>query len=276
MLAMNSSTNNSSLAETDASVIQAELDRLLSDRRFSGARQMSAFLRYIVCETLKGNGSRIKAYTVGVDALGKPDDFDAQADPSVRVLALRLRKTLAAAYEDNSDCLARVVLRVGTYVPEFYKPEAFAESGSETKHTLQSPDHASVDDMSASGNTEDLSVKSQKPLEGGLGQNSISRHSDSHHRTDAERFRRAPMRQRGPLQEALAKNTAAFARTEMSLRDIRVPFIATVILLAVWQLTLNPANASVLMSDFPVEVSSADYQSVNTDLFTTVFAQDLD
>lgn len=122
--------NQSPLSETDASLIRAELERLLSDRRFSGARQMSAFLRYIVSETLDGNGNRIKAYNVGVDALGKAGDFDAQSDPSVRVLALRLRKSLEAAYADETECHARIVMTVGSYVPEFFKPHAlrlFAE-----------------------------------------------------------------------------------------------------------------------------------------------------
>jgi len=109
--------------ETDESVIRAELDRLLSERRFSGAPQMSAFLRYIVNQTLIGHADRIKAFTVGVDALGKPDDFDAQSDPSVRVLALRLRKTLATMYEHSDKCEAIIELRVGTYVPTFYQAQ---------------------------------------------------------------------------------------------------------------------------------------------------------
>ena len=107
--------------ETDESVIRAELDRVLTDRHFSGAPQMSAFLRYIVDQTLMGHADRIKAFSVGVDALGKPDNFDAQADPSVRVLALRLRKTLASMYKDPHNCEAIISLRVGTYVPLFYQ-----------------------------------------------------------------------------------------------------------------------------------------------------------
>lgn len=109
--------------ETDKSVVEAELSRLLESRKFSGAPQMSAFLRYIVFQTLDGRGARIKAYTVGVDALGKAHTFDAQSDPSVRVLALRLRKTLAASYEDGGHCYARIVLNVGSYVPEFLKAD---------------------------------------------------------------------------------------------------------------------------------------------------------
>lgn len=107
--------------ESDESLVREELDRVLADRRFSGAPQMSAFLRYIVNQTLVGNANRIKAFSVGVDALGKPDSFDAQADPSVRVLALRLRKTLATMYESLDDCKAIIELRVGSYVPAFYQ-----------------------------------------------------------------------------------------------------------------------------------------------------------
>ncbi len=103
------------------STVAAELNRLLATRRFSGAPQMSAFLRYIVTETINGHGARIKAYSVGVDALGKPISFDAQSDPSVRVLALRLRRTLAAEYQGSDEHLAIIDLRVGTYVPEFYQ-----------------------------------------------------------------------------------------------------------------------------------------------------------
>jgi hypothetical protein len=107
--------------ESDELLIRAELDRVLAERRFSGAPQMSAFLSYIVDQTLIGDADRIKAFSVGVDALGKPDSFDAQADPSVRVLALRLRRTLAMMYDNLDDCKAIIELRVGTYVPAFYQ-----------------------------------------------------------------------------------------------------------------------------------------------------------
>lgn len=274
MLAMNSSTNNSSLAESDASVIRAELDRLLSDRRFSGARQMSAFLRYIVCETLKGNGPRIKAYTVGVDALGKPDDFDAQADPSVRVLALRLRKTLAAAYEDNSDCLARVVLRVGTYVPEFYKPEAFAEP--ESQPVLQRPDHASVNDAAVEKKREESSTESQETSEGGMGVNSVNLQSDSYQHASMDRFRRTPLKSRGPVREGMPKNTAAFANADLSSVDLRVPLTTMVILLALLQVTLNPANANNEVVDSLNGVSSAKSTSEHDYQYASLHTQDLD
>lgn len=100
---------------------------------------MSAFLRYIVTQTLNGDADRIKAYSVGVDALGKPDTFDAQNDPSVRVLALRLRRTLDEIYAAGAPAHAIVALRVGTYVPEFFKIPT--ETSGELASKVQDPDH---------------------------------------------------------------------------------------------------------------------------------------
>lgn len=113
--------------ETDTAIVLAELQRVMQNRRFSGAPQMSSFLKYIVEQTLSGNSNRIKAYSIGVDALGKPESFDAQTDPSVRVLALRLRKALAELYQSDDKPLAIIVLKVGSYTPEFYQVERAAE-----------------------------------------------------------------------------------------------------------------------------------------------------
>ncbi len=117
---MNTEVSEQLSIESDQIVIKAELERVLSLKRFSGAPQMSAFLRYIVTETLDGHADRIKAFSVGVDALGKPDTFDAQSDPSVRVLALRLRKTLSEVYENSNDTSTIIEMRVGTYIPYFF------------------------------------------------------------------------------------------------------------------------------------------------------------
>jgi hypothetical protein len=80
---------------------------------------MSAFLRYVVEQAASGNMTRIKAYTVAIDALGKPDSFDPQNDPVVRVLAGRLRAALAFYYEANPNVDLRITMRPGSYVPSF-------------------------------------------------------------------------------------------------------------------------------------------------------------
>ena len=151
---MNSDASKQFPIETDEQTIKAELNRVLGLRRFSGAPQMSAFLRYIVTETLNGHADRIKAFSVGVDALGKPDTFDAQTDPSVRVLALRLRKTLSEVYEDLQGCVAIIDLRVGTYVPSFYRV-----SGSTAPTDVQNTDEAVTGLLASTGNEPCVSAR---------------------------------------------------------------------------------------------------------------------
>jgi len=137
--------------ETNHQTIHAELTRLLRQKQFAAAPQMSAFLRYIVTEALEGRAHAIKAYSVGVDALGKPDTFDAQNDPSVRVLALRLRKALAAAYASDQAPMAMIELKTGSYVPEFLSvdndgtdiPDAHYVSGAQEHADVARPTGAS-------------------------------------------------------------------------------------------------------------------------------------
>ena len=103
---------------TDSKVEEA-LSAVLLDDKFAAAPQMSAFLKYVVTQTLYEDPSRIKAYTVAVDALGKPPTFDPQNDPSVRVLAKRLRGSLDTYYENNPQTEIIIEMKAGSYVPHF-------------------------------------------------------------------------------------------------------------------------------------------------------------
>jgi len=103
----------------DNQVVDDALSAILADEKFQAAPQMSAFLKYVVEQTLLGQSSRIKAYTVAVDALGKPVTFDPQNDPSVRVLAKRLRSSLDSYYERNTDTKLIIAMKAGSYVPNF-------------------------------------------------------------------------------------------------------------------------------------------------------------
>lgn len=95
------------------------LDGILTTDKFLASPQMSAFLRYVVEQTLIGNTRRIKAFTVGIEALGKPASFDPQTDPSVRVLAKRLRSSLDTYYSQNPDTKVFIEMKPGSYVPKF-------------------------------------------------------------------------------------------------------------------------------------------------------------
>lgn len=106
------------------------LDAVLASEMFRGSAKLSAFLRFIVEATLRGEQDRIKGYTIGVEALGRPQTFDPQTDPIVRVEATRLRRALERynATEGAADAVI-IELSRGSYVPrlrrrESPKPEA--------------------------------------------------------------------------------------------------------------------------------------------------------
>lgn len=100
--------------------VRAELDRVLASDIFRSAPQLTAFLSYVVEQTLAGRAGELKGYTIAVEAFGRPTDFDPQSDPIVRVEAGRLRKALNLyfAAEGVRDPV-RIAIPVGAYVPSF-------------------------------------------------------------------------------------------------------------------------------------------------------------
>ena len=103
-----------------ADEVRAALERMASSEAFRGSPQLVAFLRYVVEATLRGAADRIKGYTIAVEALGRADNFDPQADPIVRVEAMRLRRALARYYENGGKHDPVVIdLPLGNYVPMF-------------------------------------------------------------------------------------------------------------------------------------------------------------
>ena len=102
----------------NADEIRAALEHMAASEAFRGSPQLVAFLRYVVEATLRGASDRIKGYTIAVEALGRAENFDPQADPIVRVEAMRLRRALARYYanggkNDPSDRPAARQLRAG-------------------------------------------------------------------------------------------------------------------------------------------------------------------
>ncbi len=129
--------------------IRAELGRVLASDIFRAAPQLTAFLTYVVEQTLAGRAAELKGYTIAVEAFGRPPDFDPQTDPIVRVEAGRLRKALNLyfAAEGVSDPV-RIAVPVGAYVPAFERvaplepPEEQAPDLAETAAPAESGEAA--------------------------------------------------------------------------------------------------------------------------------------
>src|SRR6266576_4494884 len=105
-----------------ADEIRAALEHMAISEAFRGSPQLVAFLRYVVEATLRGAGERIKGYTIAVEALGRAENFDPQADPIVRVEAMRLRRALGRYYANGGKCDPVLIeLPLGSYVPAFHR-----------------------------------------------------------------------------------------------------------------------------------------------------------
>ncbi|MGH9693125.1 MAG: hypothetical protein ACRD5Z_03200, partial [Bryobacteraceae bacterium] len=103
-----------------AEAILAQTEAILADKLFAKSPQLRRFLRFAVERTLTGDGMRLKEYTIAVEALGRPESFDARLDSIVRVEARRLREKLETYYETKG-MTDRVVIRLepGKYIPLF-------------------------------------------------------------------------------------------------------------------------------------------------------------
>ncbi|MBC2776359.1 hypothetical protein [Parasphingopyxis marina] len=80
--------------------VRAELLRAFAAPQFERSPVMRRLLSFLVEKAAQGEGARLKAYTIAVDALGRPPNFDTQADSYPRVQVGRLRKLLDAYYAE--------------------------------------------------------------------------------------------------------------------------------------------------------------------------------
>jgi tetratricopeptide (TPR) repeat protein/TolB-like protein len=111
----------------DPADVRRALDTMLASETFRGSPQLATFLRFVVEASLRGEADRIKGYTIGVEAFGRPDNFDPQIDPIVRVEATRLRRTLERYYAGPgaNDPIIFELSR-GSYAPTIRRRESNA------------------------------------------------------------------------------------------------------------------------------------------------------
>jgi TolB-like protein/tetratricopeptide (TPR) repeat protein len=103
----------------DRSVVQFQLERILSAPEFWRSDRAARFLRLIVERTLDGRTDLLKESLLAIDAFGRPADFDPKADPVVRVEAIKLRRRLAEYYSREPNDPVRISIPKGRYVAEF-------------------------------------------------------------------------------------------------------------------------------------------------------------
>jgi hypothetical protein len=117
---MPTAVEEQALSAHEVAAIRQQLEALVQDDLFRSSRRSVSFLRYIVEETLLGNGESLKERTIGVNVFGKALTYDTNLDHVVRTAASELRKRLALYYgrEDHRKEL-RISLVPGSYIPHF-------------------------------------------------------------------------------------------------------------------------------------------------------------
>ena len=107
-------------SEPTAAEIRSAVDRIVASPGFRYSPQLVSFLRYVVESTLTGKAHALKSYSIGIEALGRREDFDPHVDPIVRVEAGRLRRALARYYAgDGAGRPIIIEIPLGHYVPIF-------------------------------------------------------------------------------------------------------------------------------------------------------------
>ena len=119
--------------------VRLELERILASAQFASSPNLSKFIAYVVEAKLNGDEASLKAYSIAVDALGRPETFDSQSDPSVRVLAGRVRSALRDYYaQTDNAAVLRISIPKGSYRPAFSNIQLAQPDISQQQQSLDS------------------------------------------------------------------------------------------------------------------------------------------
>jgi len=110
--------DNDSVEEREA------LAAVLASATFQKSPNLARLLEYICTKYFEGAANDLKEYNIGVEALGRHDDFDPTANSIVRVEIHRLREKLKRFYEtEGLGHKLMISLQVGRYAPDFIRRE---------------------------------------------------------------------------------------------------------------------------------------------------------
>jgi len=79
--------------------VRAQVERVIRSKAFEASEVHRHLLQYLAEKAIQGDADRLKEYTIGLEAFGKPDSYDPRRDSIVRLQVGRLRQKLAAYYE---------------------------------------------------------------------------------------------------------------------------------------------------------------------------------
>ncbi len=113
------------------------VQRIVGSNTFKSAPTLQQLFQFLATRALDAHPDEIKEYTIGVEALGRKQDFDPKIDPIVRVQIYRLRQKLKEYYEmEGSRDSILVEVPKGHYLPTF----KLAKAGTPALHEVPAPE----------------------------------------------------------------------------------------------------------------------------------------
>src|SRR6185295_6146321 len=102
-----------------ASTVQ-QVEQVLSSDGFRRAERLSSLVRFLADRAVRGDGSPVKEYELGVEVFGRAVSYDPRTDPIARVAVRELRLKLAAYYStEGARDPIRIAIPKGSYKLEF-------------------------------------------------------------------------------------------------------------------------------------------------------------
>ena len=123
--------------------VLAHLRVILGAPDFRTSKRCQEFLTYVVEHALTYPDQALKERTIGVEALGRPANYDTNTDGVVRIKASEVRKRLQLHYaRAGPPAEIQIALPAGSYIPIFSKAIARAQIAVPQEHADQ---HAELD-----------------------------------------------------------------------------------------------------------------------------------
>jgi hypothetical protein len=85
-------------ASDHSTLVREQVHRLAASPILRNSDTQRRLLLYLAEKSLEGSADRLKEYTVGIEALGKPQSYDPRQDPSVRIQTSKLRQRIDEYY----------------------------------------------------------------------------------------------------------------------------------------------------------------------------------
>jgi hypothetical protein len=112
----------SPVTDAERDQVREQLVRILASPAFQNSKRYAAVLRYVVEQTLEGDGERLKERTIGIEVFKRTPDYDTATDHAVRSAVTEVRKRLGQYYSGAQSEL-RIEIQPGSYMPQFRWPD---------------------------------------------------------------------------------------------------------------------------------------------------------